>query len=282
MVHSHFESGAAGGWAALDSWTAAEVTAATATSDRTTVENLIDAPIADGRPGVSGSGLLVAAVGDCDVHVLLLHVESDVRGINRTVGERAERDLEPDGVLLLVRERGDRQPRERVRGGVQIDGERVAGLEVVLDDHLHLALRVGGIHRDLPGVLRRLDAGGVGRDVRLHQRDRLLHRVADFLFLVRDDLAAYAPLVFRGRRGRALDRDLHDLAVGAVVAAVLLLRLLLALHRDDRGLNPLVRAQSGHARRERLLEGGHSIRTCGGRRRRGGRRLSGRRRLRGR
>src|SRR5882672_5937238 len=105
MVHSHFESGAAGGWAAFASRAAAEVTAATATSDRTTEEKLIDARIADGRPGVSGSGLLVAAVGDRDVHVLLLDVESDVRGIDRSVGERAERDLEPDGVLLLVRVR---------------------------------------------------------------------------------------------------------------------------------------------------------------------------------
>lgn len=58
MVYSHFESGAAGGWAAFNSGAAVEVTDTTATSDRTAGENLIDALSRTGENAAQGAVFL--------------------------------------------------------------------------------------------------------------------------------------------------------------------------------------------------------------------------------
>jgi len=105
--------------------------------------------------------------------------------------------------------------------------------------------------------LRGLDALRIGRHVGVDQRHRLVHGGRDLLLLLRDRLALHAARRrLLGRRGQLL---LLDLSVRPIEALLLGARLLLALHADDRRLDPLVLLLQLLVRGQRLLQRGHLV-----------------------
>src|SRR6185295_14202024 len=104
--------------------------------------------IVDGRRrrGSESGGLLVPRVRDLDLDLLGSDVEQDLLRIARAVGQLPERDGQVHIVVLGFVHVGSHVELGQLLGRrVDADGERVAGLEVVLDGQLRGA--AGRLHR---------------------------------------------------------------------------------------------------------------------------------------
>src|SRR5512139_496960 len=82
----------------------------------------------------SAAELLVAAVRDRDAELLGGDVELDRGLVDRSVREGSHRDVQVDRILRAVGEGGDLDAGEEIRRGIQRQRQRVAGLQVILDD----------------------------------------------------------------------------------------------------------------------------------------------------
>ena len=98
----------------------------------------------------------------------------------------------------------------------------------------------------------------------MDQGGGLLHVLLHLVLLVLDDALLGASAATPAAAGRCLrlrlaQRKLGQLAIGAVVDALLLARLLLPFEADDGGLDPLVLTQALLALRQVLLQGGDDL-----------------------
>src|SRR4029079_18400149 len=115
------------------------------------------------------------------------------------------------------------------------------------------------------GILGALNVGRLRRHILLDQNRRAFHVLLHVVFLVLDDfgLQPSSASAAAGRRrlrwcGSA-DRDLLNLAVRPVEAALLRSSFFFTFEADDRGLNPLVLTKLGLPLLYRLLERGHTL-----------------------